>query len=72
MPCFMSVSKHFESCHEYLKRVSQNKQNHLSVSSNYFTNVINFVRGIIKLSLLKVFVFIMDSCDHSAIDYNNC
>ena len=43
----------------------QDKQNYLSVLSNYFTNVINIVKGIIKLSLLtvlKAFVFIMDSC----------
>ena len=32
----------------------------------------NIVSGIIKLSLLKAFVFIMDSCDRSAIDYGNC
>ena len=55
--------------------MSQNKQNYLSVLSNYFTNVINIVRGIIKVSLLtvlKAFVFIMDSRGRSAIDYSNC
>ena len=72
------IGKHFESCREYLiSRVSQNKQNYLdlSVLSNYFTNVINIVRGIIKVSLLtalNAFVFIMDSWDRSAIDYSNC
>ena len=70
------IGKHFESCREYLKECHKNKQNYLSVLSNHFTNVIiNIVRGIIKLSLLtalKAFVFIMDSCDRSAIDYNNC
>ena len=53
--------------------MSQNKQNYLSVLSNYFTNVINIVRGIIKVSLLtalNAFVFIMDSWDRSAIDYS--
>ena len=57
--------------------MSQNKQNYLSVVffSNHFTNIINIVRGIINLLLLtalKAFVFIMDSCDRSVIDYNNC
>ena len=79
MPCVMSViGKHFESCREYLfKRVSQNKQNYLSVLSNYFTYLIDIVVGIVKLSLLTVlkafvFIIIMDSCDSSSIDYNNC
>ena len=55
--------------------MSQNNQDYLSVLSNYFTNVINIVRGIIKLSLLtalKAFVFIMDSWDVPQIDYSNC
>ena len=55
--------------------MSQNKQNYLSVLSNYFTNVINIVRGIIKVSVLtalNAFVFIMDSWDRSATDYSNC
>ena len=54
--------------------MSQNKQNYLSVLSNYFTNVINIVRGNIKLSLLtaiKAFVFIKDICDRSTIDFSN-
>ena len=77
MPSFMSViGKHFESCREFLKECHKiNKIIYLLKLSNYFTNIINIVRGIIKLSLLtglKAFVFIMDSCDRSAIDYNNC
>ena len=53
--------------------MSQNKQNYLSVLTNYFTKVINIAMGIIKLSLLtalKAFVFILDSWDRSAIDYS--
>ena len=55
--------------------MSQNKQNYSSVLSNYLTNVINIVRGIIKVSLLtvlKALVFIIDSWDRSTIDYSNC
>ena len=67
------IGKHFESCREYLiSRVSQNKQNYLSVLSNYFTNVINIVRGIIKVSLLTALNAFVFSWDRSAIDYSNC
>ena len=76
MPCFMSViGKHFESCCEYLNECHKIKKNDLSFLSNYFTNVLNIVRGITKLSLLivlKAFLFIMDSWNCSAIDYSNC
>ena len=75
MPYFMFViGKHFESCCEYKECHKINKIIYLFYQF-FLTNVINFVRGIIKLSLLtalKVFVFIMDSCDCSAIDHNNC
>ena len=76
MPCFMSViGKHFESCPEYLKECHKINKIIYLVLSNYFTNIVNIVRGI-KLPLLmfsvKAFVFIMDSWDRSAIDYSNC
>ena len=69
------IGKHFESCREYLKECHKINRIIYLVLSNYFTNVINIVRGIIKVSLLtalNAFVFIMDSWDRSAIDYSNC
>ena len=69
------IGKHFESCREYLKECHKINKIIYLFYQIILLNVINIVRGILKVSLLtalKAFAFIMDSWDRSAIDYSNC